>query len=246
MKRTSLVAVTVTWLALVAIGCTPECPRDEVRVKEHGGGSVCVPRGDNQDGSMVSAAGDSVEYESPYDSIKVPATGATSRPPAVPDNGGGSSAPSSGCRNEDAGDLTVHLVAKSGAAPALGSSPVPDGRYALVQATWFAGAAGAAAAPSVDALRAELVVQGAVWTLGARAVDASSTLEPTESVTLSVVSETATHVCSIASAKIVSAFVPPAGQTTRATVEWDPTVDTLTMVITTPKGADAELVFVPE
>jgi hypothetical protein len=226
--------VVVTCVALASIGllaCDP-CEAGEARVKKVGGGSVCVPtsRGDPE-GSPV---GPTEPYE-PYDSMTIPAGAGGPSPSPAPD----AAAPSA-CRTEDPGELTVVVVAKGGAAPALVASPPPDGRYALVQATSFGSDGGA---PAVSALRAEVVVQGAVWVIGARAVAAGSSLASPESATLSVVGETATHVCAASAASVVSWLLPPIGATTRAIVSWDDGTSTLTMVLTTPGGADVELVF---
>lgn len=173
--------------------------------------------------------------DSPYGSVKLP--------PAAPD--ASSSSPNappspSGCRTENAGDLTVHLVAKGGAAPVVVSSDAPDARYVLVQATWFAGNAGA---PPISALRAELVVQGAVYVLGTREVE-GTLLDDVESATLTIAASTGTHVCAVAGGNVVSSLLPPVGATTPATAAWDPVASTLTISLTTPEGANVELVFV--
>ena len=230
-------AVACASFVLFVVGCEQPCPSGKVRVNKVSGGSACVltsvPSSDEPSdfNDTVSPA----PAEDP-DSVKIPP--GTSAPP---DSGASTPSPN-GCRTEGAGDVTVHVVAKGGPPPVLASSSPPDGRYVLVQATWFVGDS---AAPALSALRATVAVQGAVWVIGTRAVDGAA-IGADESATLSVVADTATHVCSTASAEVVSALLPPAGGTTRARVSWDAALSTSTLVLSTPNGADVELVFVPE
>ena len=226
-------------LPLLSVGCEggPICGFGEVPVRlrssPYSDDWVCMPRGQYDNARTPSPSPSATDDESP--------TATAAPPPTVEVDAGAAPVDSEGCGLVAASSAVMRVVEKTEAAPSFApeASKVADGRYELVQASFFRSEQGQVGVPT---LRASVDVRGGTFVLGAESVSGGVT-EPNESITLLVDGTSVTKVCETRHGNVSSWFFPmKTGESGEARVEYNGLAGQLRLVVARPEG-HTELVF---